>query len=57
MILQETSRGIQTNFAYRSFQESITKKTLRIQSKIIELVYEASEHVNLHVWRFKLTSV
>lgn len=26
MILQRTLRGIRTNFAYRSFQESITKK-------------------------------
>lgn len=40
MILQQTSRGIRTNFAYHSFRESITKKA-GFDKKIVEPVYEA----------------
>lgn len=55
MILQQTSRGIRTNFAYHSFRESITKKAgfdKKSSNRFTRL-----KNFNLHVWRFKLTSV
>lgn len=51
----QTSHGIQTNFAYHSFEESITKKeqfNQRSSNWFMRL-----KNVNLRVWRFKLTSV